>query len=501
MSDVHGPLPARLGGTTGQTGGMRVTFVSFAGGNSLPGSVGEVLSGTVMGRDNQGHTLIRTSQGQLTINTSLNLPEGATVRLQVQIVGAQTHLVLLSVNQQALSQSRLATPPLAATSGGTTPPTPASVTQTPPSVGPGSPVLSGHLLANTGGPGASVAAPVAGTSTNPTTLDSTNALRLRLLAVAYAGSGLTRAQMPQSLLQGDVATLSGEVIGRDSNSAQVRTAAGVIILSGNHPLTNGQRVLLQLLPGQSVATGPAVAGAAAAGTHAPLQSLAHPGSLAASAWHTLAAGWPAMRDTLSILTAADSGASAHLLSTVLPQPGPRFTPQILALISALVQGDFSRWFGGRASEALGELGRGDLISRLDDDFGQLARLAGPRSEGDWRTFLLPVFYDGAFHPARLSLHRRGKGKRVEDGSQRFLVEVTLSALGQLQLDGLVHKRHLDLMVRTATPLSEAIRTDLRAIYASAMEEARFSGVLRFNAGSGFPSAAKDSPPVLSGLTV
>ena len=263
-----------------------------------------------------------------------------------------------------------------------------------------------------------------------------NMLRLRLLAVAEGGSGQPRAHMPQIPPQGDVATLSGVVMGQDVNGTRVRTAAGVLLLPSPHPLTSGQQVLLQLLPGQP-APGATVPVATMPGTPALPGNLAHPGSLAASAWRMLSAGWPAMQDTLSVLSAGDSGASAHLLSTVLPQPGPRFTPQILVLLSALAHGDFSRWFGGRASEALGELGRADLTRRLEDDFGQLTRLASPRNDGDWRTFLLPVFHEGAFHPVRLSLHRRGKGQRNEDGSQRFLVEVSLSALGQMQLDGLV----------------------------------------------------------------
>ena len=66
-------------------------------------------------------------------------------------------------------------------------------------------------------------------------------------------------------------------------------------------------------------------------------------------------------------------------------------------------------------------------------------------------------------------HRRDEdGEEGEEGevegATRFVVELELSRLGPLQLDGLVRQSRFDLIVRTTSPLAAEMRRDILGIF-------------------------------------
>ncbi len=66
-------------------------------GTSLSADVGNIITGTVLGRDPRGGVQLRTQNGIILLHTAAKLPPGATVTLQVQAVGAQIQAILLQV--------------------------------------------------------------------------------------------------------------------------------------------------------------------------------------------------------------------------------------------------------------------------------------------------------------------------------------------------------------------------------------------------------------------
>jgi hypothetical protein len=62
-----------------------------------------------------------------------------------------------------------------------------------------------------------------------------------------------------------------------------------------------------------------------------------------------------------------------------------------------------------------------------------------------------------------------------------VVDVSLSRIGDVQLDGLVHKKKIDLIVRTENNFPEKLRNDLRNQFHTSMEEVRYTGTLMFHA--------------------
>lgn len=85
----------------------------------------------------------------------------------------------------------------------------------------------------------------------------------------------------------------------------------------------------------------------------------------------------------------------------------------------------------------------------------------------------------------------GKGKGV-----RFLVDLDLSRLGELQLDGMVHEdtKSFDLVIRSHEALDDEIRRDLTGLFVTANEAVGLKGGLSFQVTKKFADPIGSSEP-------
>ena len=72
-----------------------------------------------------------------------------------------------------------------------------------------------------------------------------------------------------------------------------------------------------------------------------------------------------------------------------------------------------------------------------------------------------------------------------DPATRFVIELDLSEIGGLQLDGLVQEKRFDLILRSRQELPQNVRRDLSQIMGSSLGATGFEGSLVFEAGD-FP---------------
>ncbi len=270
----------------------------------------------------------------------------------------------------------------------------------------------------------------------------------------------------------------------------LQTPLGTLTLEIRAPLQAGSRITFELPSGALAPSGPGAAG---------------PGPAALG---TLAHSWPALDEALQVLReVAPPGVAAATLRDAIPQPGSRLASGLLFFLSALSGGDVTRWIGHQASQALKSAGRDSLLSRLAQDFGQLGRLADNQG-GDWRLFFIPLHDGDQLRQLRLFLRHgwqdRDEGDGRNDESQtRFVVEVEMSRLGDLQLDGLVREKRLDLILRSRAPLSEVMRRDITQIFHQANEITGNRGNIGFQASHDWkpmpieaPEAAADAGVVV-----
>jgi len=251
--------------------------------------------------------------------------------------------------------------------------------------------------------------------------------------------------------------------------------------SGGQPILTAGRTLLVL---QAVADLPP-------GTRVRLEGAAPAPTMAPAAFDPVAGTeWPALKQALSTLQNADPQAARTFSNALLAHPNGRMAAGIALFMGIARSGiDPRAWLGERAAQALEQVGRGDLLDRLGEDVRSMQRQAEAAVE--WRSFPVPIANNGELEQATIRVKRKDDdddedgGRKRKGGGTRFLVDVTLSRLGPLQLDGFVRPsaRRLDMMLRTRDPLPGRMRTELTDIYDEALAEIRYLGQLSFRSGA------------------
>ncbi len=220
--------------------------------------------------------------------------------------------------------------------------------------------------------------------------------------------------------------------------------------------------------------------------------------------------WPALEQAVAHLerqAQPDPQAAAQTQNVPLPRPNSLLANNLLTFVNALGRGDIHDWLGAVANTLQDQ--RPDLAGPLREQFAELSQTfnASPPPDG-WRTAIIPFFIGGP-HPEAVQMHLRGgsreKAQRKEDESARFIIDVTLTKLGRIQLDGLVKDRGkaFDLIVRTQSALPQRMRRDINRIFSDFEEAAGIRGAVIFQASNKFVEVALSrlAPTSADGLLV
>ena len=273
--------------------------------------------------------------------------------------------------------------------------------------------------------------------------------------------------------------ITATVVGQDGTGRLlVRTEIGVLAIENLEAVPLGTRLELD-----------AVVQAAK-----PADSTAAPASVTSlqSALASFASAWPALEEIVTVVDAQDKGVAQRFLDSRIPGPNTRLASSMLFFFVAIGAGVPRAWLGDQMTRTLERAGRHDLIDRLAEDFGQMKRLVDERGPGDWRTLLFPFLDGRELHQVRMyARYAEGQGEEGEkDRDLRFVVDLTLSRMGELQLDGLVQPQRFDLIVRSKVPLSEANRQEIADIFAGSQEATGMNGSIVFQTGE-FPVSPLD----------
>lgn len=200
-----------------------------------------------------------------------------------------------------------------------------------------------------------------------------------------------------------------------------------------------------------------------------------------------ARAFPALRETLATLIQGDP-ALARQVAQALPQPTQQLGTGLLFLFAAARGGDLRPWLGDRATRALDGAAKADLPARALAEMTQAGRTIVDPGGAEWRPYTLPVMTGGDIAPVHLLLpHLRNDDAEEEGGAggergRRFMIEVELSRLGPLQLDGRLAGKRLDLALRSRLKLDEPAKAQLTTAFAEACERVGLAGALIFQAG-------------------
>lgn len=199
--------------------------------------------------------------------------------------------------------------------------------------------------------------------------------------------------------------------------------------------------------------------------------------------------WSSLEESLVVLQDASPSTASQITNHTIPKLNVQFTATALFFLSALRSGDVRSWIGDGAAKIL-ERARPDAMKRLGDDFRAMSAIDEDTGStirtSDWRGTLIPFqSHDGLEH-IRLytrQLHNEDENEEQRITGNRFLIDVTLSNIGRLQLDGMIEKldKRLDLIVRTSNPLPMMVRTDMMALFSKSNEIVGMHGGMSFQA--------------------
>lgn len=149
-------------------------------------------------------------------------------------------------------------------------------------------------------------------------------------------------------------------------------------------------------------------------------------------------------------------------------------------MAAIRGGDLSNWLGDKKIDMLQRLTKGSLTGRLVQD--SAAPRADAASNADWRAVPLPMFWEGEIHKITLFMRQENQNPNQnndKEGSTRFVFDLDLSRMGDVQIDGLLRDKRLDLVIRTQNGFSQPMQQVMRAAYSNAINMAQMAGDLSF----------------------
>jgi hypothetical protein len=216
-----------------------------------------------------------------------------------------------------------------------------------------------------------------------------------------------------------------------------------------------------------------------------------PASLVPLAWRTMlplmqpASLWPTMDELFQTFYQA-TPAAAQVMGRIVPSPGnpANFGPAVLLFIAAIKAGDLQAWMGDKKLEMVQKLGKHSLLSRLS---GEMSSLAGNNDAPgtDWKSFPVPILWQNEISKIMFHVRKEPSEKEQQDGDggTRFVMDLPLTRMGDVQIDGLVRGKQLDLILRTQMPISASMQDAMRVAYARALDGTDIYGDIGFQAGS------------------
>jgi len=205
--------------------------------------------------------------------------------------------------------------------------------------------------------------------------------------------------------------------------------------------------------------------------------------------------WQSLSQLLSIIPPPDDAvAAAHTLALGNRIPGiqspAQMTSSMLFFLAALGAKNPARiWLGPAVTQRIERLDQGKLLNMLDNDMKRIFRLGAETTANDWRPALIPMQV-GTDVQAIPILTRQlvdedadKNNKAPEDDDKkvatRFIVELNLSEIGKIQVDGLLKEAKLNIIIRSKAILPASMKKDMSNKFITSLEISGFTGDLQF----------------------
>ncbi|VAV93398.1 Transcriptional regulator, GntR family domain / Aspartate aminotransferase [hydrothermal vent metagenome] len=218
-----------------------------------------------------------------------------------------------------------------------------------------------------------------------------------------------------------------------------------------------------------------------------------PASLAAQPLEQLARNWQALNQIITALPAAGNIAVAQSLDGRIPNinnPAQMTSTMVFFLAAMGAKNPARVWLGPAVSQQLEKAGQGKLLNMLGNDMRRIFRLGTDTPVNEWRPALLPLQVGGEVGAVPIltrqvvdeEADRRNNSGEDDDADKnttRFIVELSLSQFGQIQVDGLLKEKKLNIIIRSKIILPSEMKNKMSAMFTTALEISGYTGDLQF----------------------
>jgi|GEM_PF-1490487 len=289
---------------------------------------------------------------------------------------------------------------------------------------------------------------------------------------------------PPALSEGDVLTGTVAPNSRPS-SPLIQTPVGTLSLEATLELPPGAQVVLQLVAKPDAPPAPDPQAKADTG---PAKS------------------WPGLEDGLDQLR-QKAPQLAESLSRHLPQiTSPRLAAQLFSLVRIASARADQQTLASALLQSVAKEERHAALQLLEDQpIASQEPMRLPGSGDDlWRSYTLPLQMEDRWEKLRLVVRDRPEGGGRDDPDKpeqgtRFLIDLDMTHLGPVQLDGLVKGRakRFDLIIRTHDALATPLQSGITEVFTRTLDGFGMTGKTSFVATRQFvePFPNWNSPPI------
>lgn len=207
------------------------------------------------------------------------------------------------------------------------------------------------------------------------------------------------------------------------------------------------------------------------------------------------------KNTWSVLTQAltsvekTNAFQAEGMKVVLPQISPRLPVLMMNFIQASEKNlPFSAWFGQANVDMLKSIPGGDaVLRRLEKDFASGTKKAIDKQNAVWKGWDIPFLSGNIVEPVSLYLQRPNGGydptkkEKVHPAGVRFVIDLSLSKLGKIQMEGLSNRQNksFDLTLRYEKKLPDDFEAQVQKIFTQVLTAFEYSGKMAMKQTSDF----------------
>lgn len=192
--------------------------------------------------------------------------------------------------------------------------------------------------------------------------------------------------------------------------------------------------------------------------------------------------WTVLSEAVETLSKTDAAAFENF-KAVLPSISPKLPALMLSYVKAATKNvPLETWLGEQNAEAVRKTEGGEaLLKRLEREF--TPKKAADKQETPWKGFDIPFLTGTAVEPVSLYLQRppedldRRAAAQKSGGGVRFVVDLNLSRLGRIQLEGLANRqnRTFSLVIRTQNVLPDGAEARIKSLFTQTLSALSYAG--------------------------